>query len=99
MIVFILIQIGVVTNSSDDTASSESSLDLNDLKKCKKQPFKRKKLDLDKVKMSFSCMWEECDYRSSSIKDYSHHVSEHVDHLWTEEWQSNKDSMSCLLLS
>lgn len=58
-----------------------------------KQPSRKKKLDLDKVEMNFSCAWEECDYESSNIKDYFYHVSKHVDHLWTEEWQSNKDSM------
>lgn len=46
--------------------------------------------------MSFRCAWEDCDYESSIIKDYYYHVSEHVDYLWTEEWQSNKDSMSYL---
>ncbi|XP_025425681.1 histone H4 transcription factor-like isoform X2 [Sipha flava] len=87
----------VVTNSFDDTASYESSLDLNNLKKRMKQPSRIKKLDLDKVEMNFSCAWEECDYESSHINDYFYHVSGHVDYLWTEEWQSNKDKwFTCL---
>lgn len=42
--------------------------------------------------MTYSCGWDECDYESSCIKDYFFHVSGHVDHLWVEEWQGNKDS-------
>jgi len=87
-----LIKIGVVTNSSDGSESFESSLNLN-LKERKKQQPRKKKLDLDQVKMNFNCGWEECVYESPSIKDYFHHVSEHVTYLWTEEWQSNKESM------
>lgn len=87
-----LIISGVVTNSSDDLASYESSLDLNKLKKSKKKLPAKEKLNLDKVKMSFECEWEECDYKSSYIIDYFRHVSEHVDFLWVEEWQGNKES-------
>lgn len=84
----------MVTNSSDDdTASFESSLNLNNLKKCNKPHTRRKKLDLDKIQMTYSCAWDECDYESSCIKDYFLHVSGHVDYLWVEEWQGNKDSM------
>lgn len=43
--------------------------------------------------MSFKCGWDECYYESSSVKDYFKHVSNHVNNLWNEEWQSNKDSM------
>lgn len=85
---------GIVTNGSDDEASFESSLDLNKIKELKKHRPRKKKLDLDQIKMSFCCGWKECDYKSSCVKDYFLHVSEHVDHLWTEEWQSNKESMS-----
>lgn len=83
---------GVVTNVSEDEESFESCLDLNKLKGRKKHP-RRKKLDLDKVQMNFRCGWEECDYESTQIKDYLSHVSEHVNNLWTEEWQSNEKSM------
>lgn len=89
-----MIKIGVVTNSSDNLSSYESSLDLNNLKEFKKQRPRKKKLDLNTVKMNFNCGWEECDYKSSCVKNYFYHVSEHVDHLWNEEWQSNKASMS-----
>lgn len=88
-----LIKIGVVTNSSDDTALFESSLDLNKLKKCKKKHPRKKKLDLDKEKMNYNCGWKECFFESSCIREYLIHVSEHVDYLWTEEWQSNKESI------
>lgn len=91
-----MFKIGVVTNSSDDdTASFESSLNLNNLKKCKKQQTRKKKLDFNQ--MTYSCGWDECDYESSSIKDYFLHVSGHVDHLWVEEWQGNKDSRFCYI--
>lgn len=43
--------------------------------------------------MDYYCGWNECDYQSSSIKDYFYHVSSHVDYMWVEEWQGNKDSM------
>lgn len=82
----------VVTNNSDDTESYKSSLDLNNLKKSKMQQPRKKKLDLDRVKMNYTCRWGECNYyESSCIKDYLQHVAEHVDYLWTEEWQSNKE--------
>ena len=87
-------EIGVVTNNSDDTESYKSSLDLNNLKKSKMQQPRKKKLDLDRVKMNYTCRWGECNYyESSCIKDYLQHVAEHVDYLWTEEWQSNKESV------
>lgn len=43
--------------------------------------------------MSYCCRWVECDYESTEIKDYLRHVAQHVDYLWTEEWQGNKESM------
>ncbi|VVC30930.1 Zinc finger C2H2-type [Cinara cedri] len=88
----------VVTNtSSNETASYESSLDLNNLKERKKQCSRKKILDLDQINMKFKCGWTECDFESSSIKVYLKHVSHHVNNLWTEEWQSNKDRwFSCL---
>lgn len=89
-----MLKIGVVTNYSDDTESYKSSLDLNNLKECKMQHPKKKKLDLDGVKMNYCCRWEECVYESSCIKSYFGHVSDHVDYLWTEEWQGNNESMS-----
>jgi len=89
-----LFKIGVVTNNSDDTESYKSSLDLNNLKECKMQQPRKKKLDLDRVKMSYCCGWVECNYESTFIKDYLTHVAEHVDYIWTEEWQGNKDSKS-----
>lgn len=88
-----MLKIGVVTNNSDDTESYKSSLDLNNLKECKIQQPRKKKLDLDRVKMNYYCRWGDCDYEISCLKSYFHHVSEHVDYLWTEEWQSNKESM------
>jgi len=69
-------------------------LDLNDLNNRKKKLPRKEKLNLDKVKMNFDCGWEECDFESSCIKDYFEHVSDHVNYLWTEEWQSNSQSMS-----
>lgn len=91
-IVNYFIETGIVTNSSDDLESLESSLDLNNLKEYKKQQPRKKKFKLDNVEMNFNCGWVECVYESSSIKDYFNHVSDHVDYLWTEEWQSNKES-------
>jgi len=88
-----LLKIGVVTNNSDDTESYKSSLDLNNLKECKKQQPRKKKLDLDGVKMNYCCRWAECYHESTVIKEYLQHVAQHVDYLWTEEWQDNKESM------
>lgn len=68
-------------------------MDLNDLKKSKKQLPPKIKLNLDNVKMIFNCGWEACNYNSSCIQDYFYHVSTHVDYLWVEEWQNNKESM------
>lgn len=93
-----MFKIGVVTNNSDDTESYKSSLDLSNLKEYKMQQPRKKKLDLDQVKMRYCCRWGDCDYEISSLKDYLQHVGEHVDYLWTEEWQSNKESMSTLFL-
>ncbi|XP_050520197.1 histone H4 transcription factor-like isoform X2 [Daktulosphaira vitifoliae] len=81
----------VVMNSSDETASIESSLNLNNLKDIKNHQPRKKKLNLDQVELHFYCSWEECGYSSSSLKDYFYHVSEHIDFLWTEEWQGNKE--------
>lgn len=47
----------VVTNNSDDTESYKSSLDLSNLKEYKMQQPRKKKLDLDQVKMSYCCRW------------------------------------------
>lgn len=88
-----MIKIGVVTNSADDTASYESSLDLNNLKKSKKQHTKKIMTSLNNFKMIYNCQWNECDYESSIINDYFNHISKHVDVLWTEEWQSNSESI------
>jgi len=86
----------IVTNSDVDLSSYESSLDLNDLNNKKKKLPRKEKLNLDKVKMNFNCGWEECDFESSCIKDYFEHVSDHVNYLWTEEWQSNSQKwFSC----
>lgn len=91
------IHIGVVTNSLNDSASYESSLNLNDLKECKKKIPRKGKLNLAKVKMNFNCRWKDCTYDSSTIRDYFLHVSMHVDYLWTEEWQYNDESKSALV--
>jgi len=73
-------------------------LDLNNLKEFKKQQPRKKKLNLDQVKMNFNCEWLECVYESPSINDYFNHVSEHVNYLWTEEWQGNKESKFFFIL-
>lgn len=91
------LNIGVVTNSSDDLASYESCLNLDDLKECKKKIPRKKKLDLDSVTMNFNCKWSECSYESSTKRDYFLHVSTHVDNLWTEEWQCDDESMYTLV--
>lgn len=92
------IKIGVVTNSSDDTASYESSLNLNNLKKSKKQRTKKMKFNFDDINVIYSCDWSECDYNSSHLKEYFNHISNHVNILWTEEWQSNRESITIILL-
>lgn len=72
-------------------------MDLNNLKESKKQHTKKVKFNIDDIHAVYNCDWNECDYKSSHLNEYFNHISDHVDILWTEEWQSNRESITVIL--